>query len=498
MRSSGEILVTTAAPLLLVVLFASLCLLFLPLLGPQEDEVLFATTMLAPPEPNPSIPWFSPPFPLMLDFYLGALKGWLYAPLLRWLPPGEWTLRLPVVALGALTLWLFFRWLARATSFPAALAASLLLAVDPVFLLTTTFDWGPCALQRFFLVALCALLTAYARQPSPRLAILAGLCLGFACWDKLTFLWLASGCGAATLLLYPRPLARHLRSPHLPAAFVAALAGAAPLIYANWGAFSEARARYSSLPDSTLFIKAFRLWTTLNGESLFPFLTLSPNSAAHLGAWLLVASILFVPLARRPLLWTLLALAFSTAAMFLTTGGAAGAHHLALLWPLPHMAIGLAIGSLLASSQPLFRRLAPAVLLIATAAALRVDFHYYRAITTSGAAVAWTTASPALAAALAQHRPNRIWVSDWGILGPLRYLSGGALPLHYIDTAAPEPLRAALSSRDSLFVTHAPGAELLPGTREKILAAAAAQGSPLRLLARIYDHHDKPIFDIFR
>lgn len=487
-----------AAPLLPVALFATLCLLFLPLLGPQEDEVLFASTLLAPPVPNPSIPWFSPPFPLMLDFYLGALKGWLYAPLLRWLPPGEWTLRLPVVALGALTLWLFFRWLARTTSFPAALVASLLLAVDPVFLLTTTFDWGPCALQRFFLVALCALLTAYARQPTPRLAILAGLCLGFACWDKLTFLWLATGCGAATLLLYPRSLARHLRPAHLAAAIVAALAGAAPLLYSNWGAFSEARARFQSLPDSTLFVKTFRLWTTLNGESLFSFLTRSPNSAAHLGAWLLVASVLCVPLARRPLAWTLLALAFSTAAMFLTTGGAAGAHHLALLWPLPHMAIGLAMGSLFASSHPLLRRLAPAVLFIATAAALRVDFHYYRAIAASGPTVAWTTASPTLAGALLQHHPARVCVSGWGILGPLGYLSGGALPLHYLDTAATEQLRAALASGNSLFVTHSPGAELVPGTRHSLLTAAAAQGTPLRLLARIYDEHDHPIFDIFR
>src|SRR5579859_4095417 len=42
---------------------------------------------------------------LMLLQYLGTLKTWLYYPILSLLPPSSLTVRLPVLFLGACTIW---------------------------------------------------------------------------------------------------------------------------------------------------------------------------------------------------------------------------------------------------------------------------------------------------------------------------------------------------------------------------------------------------------
>ena len=91
----------------------------------------------------------------MVMTYIGSLKTLLYWPIFRILGANPWTLRLPVVLLGAITIFVFFR-LANASGGPRAAAIGVfLLATDPVFLLTDTFDWGPVALEHVFLVTGC-------------------------------------------------------------------------------------------------------------------------------------------------------------------------------------------------------------------------------------------------------------------------------------------------------------------------------------------------------
>jgi len=76
----------------------------------------------------------------MLLTYLGALKSWLYLPILTLFRPSYLTVRLPVLTIGSLTVWLFI-WLLELTGGrTVAWVGGLLLATDTMFLLTTCFD----------------------------------------------------------------------------------------------------------------------------------------------------------------------------------------------------------------------------------------------------------------------------------------------------------------------------------------------------------------------
>jgi len=490
--------VKTATAPGLALLFAVLCASFVNLLGPQHDEVLFGGILWPPYEYTHSLDWGGFEFLLMLDYYLGALKGWLYAPLMAWLPANLWTLRVPVILMGAATVWLLFRVLQRQVGYAAAAAAGLLLAVDPLYILTTTFDWGPCALQRFLLMGSIAAAAAYYEQPRWWVAALAGLCAGLAVWDKLSAAWMLFGCGAATVLVYGVAVWRTLK-PGAAAAFVASmLLGAAPAIYANWGELGKATARHAALADSTWAVKAHRLWISLDGSALFEYLTRATDVETHAGAWLLVLVAVAIPLWRRELVWALLALSLSALAMFATTGGAAGVHHLALLWPLPQMAIGLGLGSGMGSARKAVSVAAVMVLAVAVVSALRVDYGYFQRIVDTGSAVRWTDAAESLESNLIARRPARIFSMDWGILGPLRYLSKGKLPLSYGGDLSMHALKPLLGSPDYLFVAYPEGSELIVGPRQHLREYAQAEGYAEQVLARVLDARGTPAFEIYR
>src|SRR5580765_7497035 len=83
--------------------------------------------------------------PLMLISYLGALKTLLYWPLIWIRTASVYAIRLPMVLAGAITIVIFYKWTGLFAGPRTALLAALLLATDPMFLLTDTFDWGPVA-----------------------------------------------------------------------------------------------------------------------------------------------------------------------------------------------------------------------------------------------------------------------------------------------------------------------------------------------------------------
>ena len=103
----------------------------------------------------------------MVMTYIGSLKTLVYWPIFRIFGASPWTLRLPVVLLGAITIFVFFH-LARASGGARAAAiGAFLLATDPVFLLTNTFDWGPVALEHVFLVTGCWFVYRFGSQIGP-------------------------------------------------------------------------------------------------------------------------------------------------------------------------------------------------------------------------------------------------------------------------------------------------------------------------------------------
>ena len=173
------------------------------------------------------------PLTVMLMSYLGALKAWLYAPILAVWQPSAWSVRLPVLLLGAVTIWLFYRLLDRLQGKRAALLGCALLATDTTFLLTTCFDWGPVVLQRLLAVAGVLLLVRY-HQDSSRFSLGAAFFLfGLALWDKALFFWSLAGYAAGALFVFPGLIKRSMGVKNLALALICLAAGASPLIYYN-------------------------------------------------------------------------------------------------------------------------------------------------------------------------------------------------------------------------------------------------------------------------
>src|SRR5579859_2483878 len=94
--------------LLLCAVFLAMGCAFAPLAGFQTDEAIFASGIYDPATIPYSAQVFHKKLPLMLMPYMGALKAWLYAPILAIFRPTAYSIRIPVLLIGSITIWLFF------------------------------------------------------------------------------------------------------------------------------------------------------------------------------------------------------------------------------------------------------------------------------------------------------------------------------------------------------------------------------------------------------
>src|SRR5579872_7193622 len=188
-------------PLFAAALFLCLSVLFIPYIGLQDDELLFTTPLYSAFPREFGISIFHHQVPLMLISYIGSLKTLLFAPIFAIFGASVWTARLPVVCLGALSVFLFYLVTERAAGRWAAFLGALLLATDPVFLLTNTVDWGPVALEHVFLLTVIWSLGRWAQSPATqrKLLVLGFAALGLALWNKAVFIWALGGLAVATL-----------------------------------------------------------------------------------------------------------------------------------------------------------------------------------------------------------------------------------------------------------------------------------------------------------
>ena len=89
-------------------LFILLATLMIPYAGIQADEALFSAPLFPHITNDLRLPLLPHHVPLMVMTYIGSLKTLLYWPIFRIFGTSPWTLRLPVVLLGAITIFVFF------------------------------------------------------------------------------------------------------------------------------------------------------------------------------------------------------------------------------------------------------------------------------------------------------------------------------------------------------------------------------------------------------
>ncbi len=138
---------------------------FVPLLGIEPDEAIFAGPLMPPKAWHYAIRFGHSHVALMIMSYIGTLKTLLYIPVFRIFRPGLWSLREPMLIAGAAGIWLFYLLLRRVAGSGAGLVGAALLATDSLYLLTTCFDWGPVALQHLLLISGVFLLVGFAQGP---------------------------------------------------------------------------------------------------------------------------------------------------------------------------------------------------------------------------------------------------------------------------------------------------------------------------------------------
>jgi 4-amino-4-deoxy-L-arabinose transferase-like glycosyltransferase len=460
----------------------------------------------------------------MVMSYVGALKTFLYWPLFWIFRPSAYLVRLPMVLVGAATIVIFYKWASIFAGPRGALLAAVLLATDPIFLLSDTFDWGPVALQHLLLVSGCLLI---ARGRLPWGAFLFGLAL----WNKAVFAWTLGGLGLAALLVCPSAvravLADRRRWISVALAFVM---GALPLLVYN------AKHTNATLGENAHFsweyfpVKYHELRMALDGSGLQTYLVAAesrenPRQATSLvgrgSAWIRertgphnddlmpYAILLAVPLAlfywrapgSRAARFAIVCGAAIFLAMAITRNAGMAIHHTVLLWPMPHLLVGAAFGSL-----P-WRWLRVGLVSLLVASNLLVINQYIVQFERNGSEGYFTDAVNPLVASLSASPGDTVYFIDLGIWEPADFLqrrkmdlreSYAALIPALPDAQQHREIDAMISDPHALFVDHVPSREIFRGVDQHLETIARSEGYEKIPLGTVADRNGRPVFEMFR
>jgi 4-amino-4-deoxy-L-arabinose transferase-like glycosyltransferase len=455
----------------------------------------------------------------MVMTYIGSLKTLLYWPIFRIFGTSPWTLRLPVILLGAVTIFVFFH-LARVSAGAwAAAIGALLLATDPVFLLTDTFDWGPVALEHVFLVTGCWFLYRFGSHKGPS-ARMWDLAAGFLCWAL-------TGMVAGGMLVFWPEIRRWLKPRTVVVAAAAFLCGALPLVIYNFTNASATVRENAHLDPGSVPRKWIQVELAANGSSLFGYMTggeswpnpkaprsLSERAAAwihdHLGehhstGFYYVFGVLLL---AAPWWWkyraarfSLVFMAVSWLLMALTHDAGTSAHHVILLWPFPILFVAVALASL-----P-WRPVAWGAAAIMIAMNLLVWNQYAYQFCRNGAGDVFTDALNPLSASLDEYPGRIFYLVDWGLYDNLNLLHEGRLDLRIatgpLNTDSPSPeqlaeIREMLDNLSALIVDHVPEHEVFPNVGTRLDRAAESLGYLKQVVRTVPDSNSRPMFEILR
>lgn len=500
---------------------------FLPLAGVQNDEALFAAPFYQQNARQFCMTVFHKPIVLMVMSYIGTLKTALYWPILAMFGANVWSVRLPMVLAGVVTIFSFYYLVQRSAGRKAALLAALLLATDPSFLLTDTFDWGPVALEHLLLVTGCLLVLRWAQNAGKGYDLGLGFFLfGLGLWNKAIFAWALAGLAVSVALVFWPEVKRLAAVRRVAVAGMAFLFGALPFVVYNLRHPLDTLRQNAHREDPALVLqKARMLASTLDGSGLLGFLAAedwaddpkTPTSVIGRTAvlvrrfsgertrtWTLDAflfALLMVPWWwRSPAArFALVFIAVDWAIMASTRGAGGAVHHSVLLWPMPQMFIAATFGS------PWRRAAGVAGAVLVLMNLLVVNDYLYK-FERNGANGTFTDALFPLSNALSDSsRP--IYVIDWGMLNTLSLYHRGRLDLLPGDfpflTEQPTEydrlvMHAMFSDPDALFVGHVKGHEVMKGVRAGFDRAAADAGKREELERTISDSNGRPVFEIFR
>jgi 4-amino-4-deoxy-L-arabinose transferase-like glycosyltransferase len=467
----------------------------------------------------------------MVMSYVGTLKTVLYAPILTAFGANVWSVRFPMVLAGAATIHFFYELMSEAENAQAARFGAFLLATDPIFILTDTFDWGPVALEHLLLVTGCLSLVSFAQNGWMHRLAGGFLFFGLALWNKAVFFWALAGLFLGALIVFWPEVRKRLSARNLSVAAAAFLAGALPFTLYNIRHPNATLGSTAHFETANFAPKLAMVRGALNGSGLLGYLAM-PDWADHpkpvmsmrgrVAVWIrthlpvprknLMEYAFVLALLAAPWWWRSRAAWFSLIFMTVTwgamavTAGAGGAiHHAVLLWPFPQFFAGVALASL---ERPKLAVFVAAVLVIAN---LLVFNQYLADFEQDGASSIFSDALFPLSRAFTDPTNPQIeqpiYVVDWGMANTLALFHQGRLLIRPADspfqTDSPtrreqDIIQAMISDRNALFVDHVAEKHIFPDVRQRLDRDVAAAGYREELLRTISDSNGRPEFEIFR
>ena len=518
------------------------CLLFLlcglaviPYPGIQNDEALFAAPLYAPKSNLASVSAMHLRIPIMQMSYLGCFKAWVYKPIFASWSPSVWSMRIPVLLFGAVTIYLFWLLMTWTAGHCAAIMTTILLATDTSFLLTTCFDWGPVALQHLLTVGGILALIAFYRLSNERWLGVGFFLFGLALWDKAIFFWSLSGLMFATALVFPRELWKTVNGRRVLIAFLFFTIGASPLLWYNliqggktFG--SNAKISMRELPskllalvetaDGSMFSEFFVANADFKPTQVKPTafqrsaiaighampLQRNANAFSFLFAVALLPFLWKTPI-RKILLFTLCLIAIVWFQMAITIGAGTGPHHAVLIWPWPMFFIGVTFSAASIRMRKTRKLVLTVVVGWLAVTNVLLTNQYLTQLIENGPGPVWTDAIFPLARYLRMQKTTEIYSVDWGTTNSLRLLDRGALPLQeaafilrkeVLDQSDQKFLKDMITRSDDVLVAHTSEFEAFPGINDRLNALAATIGFQRLVLGRIFDLHGRPTFEILR
>jgi hypothetical protein len=510
---------------------------FIPRLGFEDDETLFAEGIYSPRAELYSLHIGRSHVPIMLMSYLGALKSIVLRPILVTFGVGLRTVREPMLLAGVASLWLFFLLLRRTGGNLAAYIGCALLAFDSLYLLTNAFDWGPVALQHLLLIGAAVLLARFFYTRGNAALAGSAFLIGLALWDKALAVWILSGLALGGVLTFPRQILDVL-TPRRAAIFLLALIiGALPLILYNvssrGGTFEgNFQKNIAEIPGKGLF-----LINSFSGDGLFGWMTeedwktpqpRQPDGAIERASaaisalfghprhsiffYAFVLALLISPLAGatqfRFVLLAFIALLVAWIQMAANQNTGGSIHHTILLWPLPQFIVATSFAGVAARFGRAGIRAAAAVTAVVALSSGLVMNEYHYQMARAGGAKSWNDAIFPLARYLRQ-QPAATWsfTLDWGMLDQLRLLERGKLHLAVGSDQVSKPeltaddrayLTAIVGAPTSLFLAHTPDFEFFQGNAQKLTQFAASIGYRRETVATIPDSFGRSVFEVYR
>lgn len=515
--------------ILICVVFILLACAGISRLGVQTDEALFAGAIYPPIPEQRCIRILGQEIPLMVFDYVGALKSALYVPVLALWGVSAASVRFPAILIGAVAILMCFELMRGLLGRGAALMGALLLAADPMFLLTVRGDWGPVALQIACKTAGLLALAAYGRTGRERWLAAGFFVLGLGLWDKALFVWPLAGLAAGAAVLPWGKLSGLVSGRRIGVAAISFVAGCSPLLAYNlrndWVTF-RGDAGFS-LEDASQKVLVLR--ATFAGEAMRGIMARTEANGWERGpsGALETATVGLATWERTPqrhylgyLLGPALILAlflrgqygrvarFSLAAgvttwvMMLATAHAGGAvHHTVLLYPYPQM-LAAAVLSGLAARRRVARAAGAAAVLMVAFSGVSMTARYYADEIRYGGTPAWSDAFYGAMAGVKSSGAKRVCLVDWGLYDNLRLFQQGRVEL---CTLAPEgseqdrrDVARELRQPATLYAGHTEGQEVAPGSTERLLRFAEREGyEPVD--RRVYrDRTGRPVIETFR